>query len=99
WSYMLAVIASLVVAMTVTPALSTLLFWRAAMAEPPAPSQKPGAVQQRVRKLAEAMQRAPSITFGLAAVVVVVAALIWLLQERSCVQSFKAPDVVDLVHD
>ena len=93
WSYMLAVIASLVVAMTVTPALSTLLFWRAAMAEPPAPSQRPGAVQQRVRKLAEAMQRSPSITFGLAAVVVVVAALILLLQERSYVPSFKETDV------
>src|SRR5207245_1817379 len=42
WSYMLAVIALLVVAMTVTPALSTLLFWRAAMAGPRAPGHVPG---------------------------------------------------------
>src|SRR5207244_10897606 len=65
----------------------------AARREPPAPSQRPGAIQQRVRKLAEAMQRSPSITFGLAAVVLVVAALIWLLQERSYVPSFKETDV------
>jgi Cu/Ag efflux pump CusA len=93
WSYILAVVASLVVAMTVAPALNMLLSWHAATSPPAAAVRTPGPVQQRLAKLAEAMLRAPSLAYGLAAGAVVVGALIWLLQERSFIPSFKETDV------
>jgi Cu/Ag efflux pump CusA len=93
-TYMLAVGASLLVAMTFTPALFLLLSGRAAAAKPAVSTHRAGPLQTRLLALTDAMLRAPSLAYGLVAVAVVVGSLIWLKSERVFVPSFKETDVM-----
>ena len=92
WSYIIAVVVSLVVATTVTPALVMLL-----SAHPPAArpggSALLGGLQGLYGRLAGSTIRSPTFAWALTAVGVLVAILVWSQQERSLIPSFKETDV------
>jgi Cu/Ag efflux pump CusA len=92
-SYIIAVLASIVVAMTVTPALSALLLAKAPLAERTAP-----AVMSRLQRayawVAAATLRSPVVALIVVLAAIPVSYLLWSQMERSLVPSFKETDVL-----
>lgn len=93
WSYILGVLASLAVALTLTPALSLLLL---AKAPPP---ERGGSrlmvwLQDGVGRMQAGAARMPLLALGLVAASTVIGALVWFESDRSLVPSFKETDVV-----
>lgn len=93
WSYILAVLASMAVALTVTPALSALLLSNAPPAEGGAPAVM-SALQRAYDRVAGSAMRSPVLALVLALAAVPVAYLLWSQMERSMVPSFKETDVL-----
>jgi CzcA family heavy metal efflux pump len=92
WSYIIAVVVSLVVATTVTPALAMLLSARAPVAKPGGAAFM-GGLQRLYGRLSGSAMRSPALAYALAAGGVLVGVLIWSQQERSLIPSFKETDV------
>ena len=93
WSYIVAVLASLAVALTLTPALSYFLLANAPLPEPAA-STLLQRLQSASGRLVDAAARSPLPALGLAAVSVVVGVLMWTTAERTWLPNFKESDVV-----
>ncbi len=93
WSYILAVLASMAVALTVTPALSALLLSNAPPAERGAPAVM-SALQRAYDRVAGSAMRSPVLALVLALAAVPVAYRLWSQMERSMVPSFKETDVL-----
>jgi Cu/Ag efflux pump CusA len=94
WSYIIAVLASMAVALTVTPALSALLLAHAPLAQRSEPTIIVGALQRAYDQVAGSATRSPLPTYVLAGVALGACFLIWAVVERSMVPSFKETDVV-----
>ena len=92
WSYVIAVVVSLVVATTVTPALAMLLSARAPAAQPGG-SAFMGGVQRVYRRLAGYAMRSPNFAWALVAVGLLACVLVWSQGERSLIPSFNETDV------
>jgi Cu/Ag efflux pump CusA len=93
WSYILAVLASMVVALTVTPALSALVMSSVSSGSH-APTKVAGALQRAYDKVAAKSIRSPVPAYIMAGVAVVAGYFLWSHMERSMVPSFKETDVV-----
>ena len=93
WSYILGVLASLAVAMTLTPALSLLLLANAPLPERGS-SRLMGWLQGGSRRVLGGAVRMPMPVLALAAVSTIIGALVWADSDRSLVPSFKETDVV-----
>ena len=93
WSFIVAVLASLAVALTLTPALSFFLLANAPLPEPGA-STLLQRLQSASSRLVDAAARTSLPALGLAAVGVVVAVLTWTIAERTWLPDFKETDVV-----
>ncbi len=93
WSFIVAVLASLAVALTLTPALSFYL-----LANAPLPEHASSKLLQRLQgacgRLIDAALRTPLAALALAAVGVVVGVVMWTTSERSWLPNFKETDVV-----
>ncbi|MES2947316.1 MAG: efflux RND transporter permease subunit [Pseudomonadota bacterium] len=95
WAYIVAVLSSLAVALTLTPVLAWLLLAKAPLPQPQhGGSQRWKVVQDRGRRLLEFALRSPLPTFALAAVGVVVGVLVWTQSERNYLPGFKETDVI-----
>ena len=92
WSYIIAVVISLVVATTVTPALAMLLSPRGPVAQPGG-SASMGPLQRLYGRLAGPATRSPALAYAITACGVLVAVLAFSQQERSLIPSFKETDV------
>jgi len=91
WSYITAVVVSMVVATTVTPALTMLILAQVPKAEgTPAPI---GGLQRLYTRLTGRLMRSSAPAYALVAGGVLVTALIWVQQERSLIPSFKETDI------
>ena len=93
WSYILAVLASLAVALVLTPALSLLLLANAPLPERSA-SPLMGRLQAGSARMGSGVLSSPVAALVLAALGVVVGALVWVNSEHSLIPSFKETDVV-----
>jgi len=93
WSYIVAVLASMAVALSLTPALCLLLLANAPLPKR-ASSRVMGALQGGSGPLFGRLLRTPLPTLVLAAAGVIVGALVWTHEERSLIPSFKETDVV-----
>ncbi len=93
WSYILGVLASLAVALTLTPALGLLLLANAPLPERGS-SPLMGWLQASSQRVLGGAIRRPLPVLALAAVSTVIGALVWSDSERSLVPSFKETDVV-----
>ncbi len=91
-SYIIAVVVSLVVATTVTPALAMLLSPRVPVARPGG-SAFMGGLQRLYGRLAGSAIRSPVAAWAFVAGGVLVAILVWSQLERSLIPSFKETDV------
>ena len=93
WSYIVAVLASLAVALTLTPAIACFL-----LAQVPLPARDGSALLARLQgacsKALNSMLRTPLPALVLAAGGVVVGVLMWTTSERSWLPNFKETDVV-----
>lgn len=93
WSFIVAVLASLAVALTLTPALSFYL-----LANAPLPENASSKLLQKLQgacgRLIDAAMRTPLAALALAAVGVVVGVVMWTTSERSWLPNFKETDVV-----
>ena len=92
WSYITAIVVSLIVATTVTPALALLLI------PPDTASQSIGSkfmhgLRQRYTRLVGWVVRTPIVAQILVAGGIVVGGLIWFHQEHTLIPSFKETDV------
>lgn len=92
-AYIIAVVVSLVVATTVTPALVMLLSAREPPAEPGA-SASVGGLQRLHGRLAGSMVRSPAVAWTLVGAGVVVGALVWSRQPGSLIPFFRETDVL-----
>ena len=92
WSYIIAVVISLVVATTVTPALAMLLSPRGPVAQPGG-SASMDPLQRLYGRLAGPATRSPALAYAITACGVLVAVLAFSQQERSLIPSFKETDV------
>jgi Cu/Ag efflux pump CusA len=92
WSYIVAVLASMVVAMTVTPALAMLL----SKARIPERSGLPlvRGLQRLYDRVAVTAVSSPVPAYVLAVVSVLVGILIWAQRERSLMPGFKETDIL-----
>ncbi len=91
-SYIIAVVISLVVATTVTPALAMLLWPRRPVAQPDgSASMEP--LQRLYGRLAGPATRSPALAYAITACGLLVAVLAFSQQERSLIPSFKETDV------
>ena len=98
WSYILALLASMAVALTVTPALSALVM----SGMPPGmshgaahePTKVVGALRRVYDKVAGKSMRTPVPAYLMAGVAVIAGYFLWANMERSMVPSFKETDVV-----
>jgi Cu/Ag efflux pump CusA len=93
-SYIAAVLASIAVALVVTPALAAVLLSRAPAGDHKGPSRIVATLQQAYEKVAARAVRSPLPVYVLAAVAVGAGYLIWTQVERSMVPSFKETDVL-----
>ena len=93
WSFILAVLASMVVALTVTPALSAFLLVNAPLGERSS-SVIMGKLHSAYNRVAETTMRSPVPAMLLALVAIPVGYLIWSQTEHSLVPSFKETDVL-----
>jgi Cu/Ag efflux pump CusA len=93
WSFIVAVLASLAVALSLTPVLSFFLLVNA-----PLPENASTTLLQRLQgassRLLDAAARTRLPALGLAAVGVVVGVIMWTTAERSWLPNFKETDVV-----
>ncbi len=94
WSFIIAVMASMAVALVVTPALAALLLSHESQAQRNEPGFIIDALQRAYDKVAEPVTRSPLPTYVLAAATICAGYLIWTQVERSMVPSFKETDVV-----
>jgi CzcA family heavy metal efflux pump len=92
WSYIIAVVVSMVVATTVTPPLAMLLSAHAPVAQPGGSAFMAG-IQRLYGRLAGPATRSPALAYALAAGGVLVGGLIWSQQESSLIPSFRETDV------
>src|SRR6266513_2530462 len=92
WSYIIAIVVSLLVATVVTPALTMLLSARAS-GPLSGGSASPGGIQRLYSRMAEPALRSPALALACVAAGIVVAVLAWSQLERSLVPSFKETDV------
>jgi CzcA family heavy metal efflux pump len=90
-SYIIAVIVSLVIATTVTPALAMLLAPRVSAA--PSEPAFVGRILRQYSRMARSAMRAPSFAWGLVAAGVLVCVLVFSQRERSLIPSFKETDI------
>jgi Cu/Ag efflux pump CusA len=93
WSYVLAVVASMVVALVATPALAVVLM----SGSKSATGNNPGVLnwlQTRYERLAGAAGRRTTTALVVGLVSIPVAYLVWMQMERSLVPSFKETDVL-----
>jgi len=92
WSYIAAIVASLVVATTVTPGLLMLL-----SPKPTMPRSSDSVFTSGLRRIyagaAGRAMRSPALAFALVLAGFVVGPLIWSYQQRSLVPTFKETDV------
>ena len=93
WSYIVAVLASLAVALTLTPALALMLLAGAPLAER-SESRLMQMLQGATQRLLGSVLRTPLPAIALAAAGVVVGALVWTEADHSLVPQFKETDVV-----
>ncbi len=93
WSYILAVLASMLVALVVTPALAMLLLSNAALGENSG-SLLTRRLQRLFDKVAGPAMRSPIPVYVLAAVSALATILVWSQLERSMFPTFKETDVV-----
>ena len=93
WSYVVAVLASLLVAAIVTPALGLLLLPGASAAEPRRPDLV-GRLHALFERTSGPATRSPLPAYGLAAVAALVCVIAWWRFERTLVPSLKETDVV-----
>jgi Cu/Ag efflux pump CusA len=93
WSYIIAVLASMVVALAVAPALSAVLLSNAPLAERSAPAVMSG-LQGAYDRVAGSAMRSPILALVLALAAVPVDYLIWSQMERSLIPSFKETDLL-----
>ncbi len=91
-SYIIAVVVSLVVATTVTPALAMLLPAHAPVAQPGG-SAFLGGLQRLYGRMAGSAMRSAAPAYALVAGGVLVGVLIWSQQEQSLIPSFQETDV------
>ena len=92
WSYITAIVASLVVATTVTPALALLLAPKPTVLQPGGSAFVSGLQRFYGRGAGWAM-RSPAPAFALVAAGILLGALIWSHQGRSLIPTFKETDV------
>src|SRR2546430_15630416 len=92
WSYIIAMVVSLLVATAVTPALPLLVSARAS-GPLPGGSAFLGGIQRLYRRMAGPALRSPALALACVAAGIVVAVLAWSQLERSLVPSFKETDV------
>ena len=90
-SYIIAVIVSLLLAITVTPALAMLL--SAGVPAASSGSAFMGRILRRYSRLASSAMRVPSFAWGVIAVGVLVCVLVLMQRERSLIPSFKETDL------
>jgi Cu/Ag efflux pump CusA len=92
WSYLAAILASMLVALTVTPAMAALLLPNA----PPAGEETglTGRLQAAFERNTERALRSPLPAYGLAAVAVLLSFFAWTRLERDLLPGFKETDVV-----
>lgn len=93
WTYIAAILASLLVALTVTPALAALLL------RDPSPADAQGTpitagLRSRFERRAWPALRSPVPAFGLAVVAVLVTLVAWSRLERDLLPTFRETDVV-----
>jgi Cu/Ag efflux pump CusA len=93
WSHIIAVLASMLIALVVTPALAVLLLSNATSDQS---SQSPllRTLQRLYDRVASAAVRSPVPVYALAAVSALATVLVWSQLERSMLPSFKDTDVV-----
>ncbi|WP_114972311.1 efflux RND transporter permease subunit [Rhodoferax ferrireducens] len=93
WAYIVAVLASLAVALTLTPALSLLLLSSTSL-----PERTGSRVMMKMKsgsaRLVDAALHTPLPAFALGAIGVVVGVLVWTNSERTYLPGFKETDVV-----
>ncbi len=94
WSYILALLASMTVALTVTPALSALVMSGMPQGAAHEPTKVVGALQRAYDKVAGKSMRTPVPAYLMAGVAVIAGYFLWVNMERSMVPSFKETDVV-----
>ncbi len=92
WSYIIAMVVSLLVATAVTPALTLLLSARAS-GPLSGGSAFVGGIQRLYSRMAGPALRSPALALACVAAGIVVAVLAWSQLERSLIPSFKETDV------
>jgi Cu/Ag efflux pump CusA len=92
WSYITAIMVSLVVATTVTPVLAMLLSPQAKVPQSGG-SAFMGGLQRSHTRATEWAMRSPAAAYALAVGGIVLGALIWLQPGRALIPSFKETDV------
>jgi len=92
WSYIIAIVVSLLVATAVTPALTMLLSARAS-GPLSGGSAFLGGIQRLYSRMAGPALRSPALALACVAAGIVVAVLAWWQLERSLIPSFKETDV------
>ena len=93
WAYIAAVLASMAVALTVTPALSMLLLPSTPL-DVPAAAAPTRRLQRAYDRLIEPATWSPLPAYAFTAAAVLVGVLVWTHLERSMVPTFKETDVV-----
>ncbi|HEY0424984.1 MAG TPA: efflux RND transporter permease subunit, partial [Rhodopila sp.] len=93
WAYIVAVVISMVVATTVTPAL-TMLLAPAALPTQQTGSVVMGSLQRLHQRLAGTPMGSPAAAYVLVAGGVLLGVLLWSQQEHTLIPSFKETDVV-----
>src|SRR6266576_322665 len=92
WSYIIAIVVSLLVATVVTPAMTMLLSARAS-GPLSGGSAFLGGIQRLYSRMAGPALRSPALALACVAAGIVVAVLAWSQLERSLIPSFKETDV------